>query len=80
MQALGLSFTVSTIALAAGLGAHGGLRTESLELSLLAIAPALAGMWVGQALRHRISPAVFRRIFLAFLFLLGAEMATRPLF
>lgn len=79
VQALGLSFTVSTVALAVGLGAHGAFVPETMGLSLLALAPALTGMWAGQRLRNRISPAVFRRVFLSFLLVLGAEMALRPL-
>jgi uncharacterized membrane protein YfcA len=79
VQALGLSFTVSTIALAIGLGAHGAFELQGLGLSLLALAPALAGMWVGQMLRGKIGPATFRRLFLVCLLLLGAEMSLRPL-
>ena len=79
VQALGLSFTVSTIALAVGLGAQGAFASETLGLSLLALAPALAGMWTGQKLRNRISPATFRRVFLVCLLLLGMEMVLRPL-
>ncbi|HLS69878.1 MAG TPA: sulfite exporter TauE/SafE family protein [Kiloniellales bacterium] len=77
VQALGLSFTVSTIALALGLGAQGVLEFESLGLSLFAIIPALAGMWAGQLVRTRISPPLFRRGFLICLLLLGAEMVSR---
>lgn len=80
VQALGLSFTVSTIALTTGLMWHGALQTNSLELSTLAIVPALAGMWVGQTLRSRISPPTFRRWFLVAMLLLGAEMASRAMF
>ncbi|WP_299364695.1 sulfite exporter TauE/SafE family protein [uncultured Paracoccus sp.] len=79
VQALGLSFTVSTVALAAGLGAHGAFAPETMGLSVLALAPALAGMWAGQRLRGRLNPGTFRRVFLAFLLLLGAQMALRPL-
>lgn len=79
VQALGLSFTVSTVALAAGLGAHGAFQWHGLWLSVLAVIPALAGMWAGQHLRHRISPTTFRRAFLSLLMLLGLEMALRPL-
>lgn len=78
VQALGLSFTVSTVALAAGLGAHGAFRPDGLALSALAVIPALAGMWAGQAIRGRISPSAFRRGFLCCLLLLGAEMSLRP--
>nr|WP_245472324.1 sulfite exporter TauE/SafE family protein [Rhizobium jaguaris] len=80
VQALGLSFTISTIALAAGIGAQGALQLDQMTLSVLAVIPALAGMWAGRFIRDRISPLTFRRGFLALLFLLGAEMAVRPLF
>lgn len=80
VQALGLSFTVSTIALAAGLGYHGAFQPGSLILSVLAVVPALGGMWAGQIIRNRISPAAFRRGFLLCLLLLGAEMTLHALF
>ncbi|WP_345250060.1 sulfite exporter TauE/SafE family protein [Pigmentiphaga soli] len=80
VQALGLSFTVSTVALAAGLMAHGAFRLEQSGLSALAVAPALAGMRLGQRIRARISPRRFRLCFLSFLLLLGLELALRPLF
>lgn len=77
-QALGLSFTVSNIALAGGLLAHGAFKADQLGLSSLALVPALAGMWLGQKARARISPRRFRQFFLSFLLLLGAELASRP--
>jgi len=77
VQALGLSFTVSTVALAAGLAAQGSLRLDQLGWSALAIAPALAGMWLGQRIRSRISPVMFRRCFLLFLAVLGGELVLR---
>lgn len=78
VQALGLSFTVSTVALAIGLATHGAFRLEQLGMSGLAIVPALAGMWLGQMARVRISPKIFRQCFLLFLVLLGLELASRP--
>lgn len=80
VQALGLSFTVSTVALAIGLAARGAFQAENLALSAFAVVPALAGMWFGQVLRSRIRPALFRRIFLLGLLLLGLEMTMRPFF
>ncbi|WP_454917700.1 sulfite exporter TauE/SafE family protein [Xanthobacter sediminis] len=77
VQALGLSFTLSTFALAVGLAGHGALQLDRLALSGLAVVPALAGMWAGQKVRDRISPAAFRRGFLACLLLLGLEMVAR---
>lgn len=78
VQALGLSFTVSTVALAGGLFAHGVFRPDQLGLSLLAVIPALVGMWLGSIMRRKISPAVFRRCFLLLLLVLGLELALRP--
>lgn len=77
VQALGLSFTVSTLALAAGLALHGALSVGHLLPSLVAVLPALAGMWLGQRLRQRISPTAFRTGFLVCLLLLGVELAWR---
>ncbi len=79
VQALGLSFTVSTIALAVGLGWNGGLSSDIWLTSLLAVIPALIGMQVGQMIRTRISALLFRRMFLLALLVLGLEMISRTL-
>lgn len=78
VQALGLSFTVSTVALAAGLAWRGAYQIDHLAASALAIVPALVGMWAGQVVRRKVSPATFRRWFLLCLLLLGTEMLLRP--
>ncbi|HZP99089.1 MAG TPA: sulfite exporter TauE/SafE family protein [Reyranella sp.] len=75
IQALGLSFTVSTLALALGLWRVDGWHAGSVWMSLLALVPALAGMQVGQWLRGRISAATFRTVFFAGLLLLGLYLA-----
>ena len=75
VQALGLSFTVSTLALAGGL-AHDGAWSAPLAVgSVLAVVPALGGMVVGQLARSRLSPDRFRRWFFLGLFALGLYMA-----
>jgi uncharacterized protein len=79
IQALGLSFTVSTIALAIGLAGGGAFQLENAGASVLAVAPALLGMWVGQIIRQRVSPVTFRRWFLICLLLLGLQLTLRPL-
>ncbi|MGF7156035.1 hypothetical protein GGR40_003830 [Novosphingobium gossypii] len=79
VQALGLSFTVSTIALAIGLFWHDALPVGNLLSSTLAVVPALLGMAAGQLIRTRISPQLFRRLFLIFLLFLGLEMALHGL-
>ena len=77
VQALGLSFTVSTVALAAILAHDGALQLAIAGASALALLPALAGMALGQWLRARARPDVFRLCFFAGLLLLGAHLAVR---
>lgn len=77
VQALGLSFTLSTIALAAGLAWHHSLPVEALGLSLLAFVPALLGMTAGAAIRAVVSPATFRFFFFVGLLGLGGEILWR---
>jgi uncharacterized membrane protein YfcA len=80
VQALGLSFTISTVALAAIL-AHGGVLQASLAgASALALIPALIGMACGQWLRARASERTFRTLFFAGLLILGAHLALRGWF
>lgn len=74
VQALGLSFTVSTLALAAGLLWRGTLGGGELSASLLALMPALLGMLLGQWLRQRISAVLFKRVFFIGLGLLGGHL------
>lgn len=77
VQALGIAFTCSTFALAAGLWWHGALRAETVSTSVWAVFPALLGMYLGQRLRKRISPLLFKRCFLICLAGLGLEMVMR---
>ena len=74
VQALGLSFTVSTLALAAGLSWNGALGSAELGASTLALIPALLGMLLGQWLRQRISAVLFKRVFFIGMGLLGLPL------
>jgi uncharacterized membrane protein YfcA len=66
VQALGLSFTVATLALAVRLQASDALVLLSAP-SALALAAAFVGLWLGTAVRSRISgPAFQRALFLVF--------------
>lgn len=78
VQALGLSFTVSTVALSVALYLHDAYVTEQFSLSLTSALPALCGVWLGQKLRLHISTSLFRRCFLLFLMVLGVELVCRP--
>jgi len=78
VQALGLSFTVSTVALAMLLMHDGSFQLSVAGTSLMALLPASAGMFVGQWVRGRVRAATFRLCFFSGLLLLGAHLATRP--
>ncbi|MGF6961866.1 TSUP family transporter [Paraburkholderia youngii] len=58
--------------------ARGAFMIDQLGLSLLAVVPALAGMWLGSIVRQKISPKTFRRCFLLFLIVVGLELALHP--
>lgn len=74
IQAMGLAFTASTIALAGDLVWSGSLGGREAGASLLALLPALAGMMAGQWLRHRVAALTFRRIFFVGLAALGLHL------
>ncbi|HSO05803.1 MAG TPA: sulfite exporter TauE/SafE family protein [Pelomicrobium sp.] len=74
VQALGLSFTVSTLALMAVLTREGIFQTQAAAWSLFALLPAVGGVQLGQRLRARISAVVFRRCFFAGLAALGGHL------
>ncbi|MBN3847252.1 MULTISPECIES: sulfite exporter TauE/SafE family protein [Burkholderiaceae] len=77
VQALGLSFTVSTLALAIGLAGAHAFALDDLGNSLAAVLPALVGMWLGQRVRGRIGAASFRRWFFVCLLGLGVQLTAR---
>lgn len=79
VQALGLSFTVSTFALAAGLASRGAFHLGAVFASTLCTLPALVGMALGQSIRARVNPATFRLMFLIGLLVLGADLMVRSL-
>jgi uncharacterized protein len=79
IQALGLSFTVSTIALAVALAAGGAFALGDIGVSTAALAPALLGMAAGGAVRGRFSEKTFRLVFFGGLLVLGAHLASRAL-
>jgi len=77
VQALGLSFTVTTVALAAALQHAGEIRADLLWPSLVGLIAVLAGMRLGQLLRGHIRPQVFRLCFFIGLLMLGVHLALR---
>jgi len=77
VQAMGLSFTVSTLGLGLGLWLHGALASGASWASGLALLPALLGMALGGALRARLGAAAFRTAFFLLLAALGAHGVLR---
>ncbi|SEL45867.1 hypothetical protein SAMN05428989_1694 [Pseudoxanthomonas sp. GM95] len=75
VQAMGLSFTVSTLALSVNLAAAGAFHLADVATSCALVVPTLIGMSLGTALRRRLSPQTFRRCFLISLAVLGVYLA-----
>ncbi|WP_308494586.1 sulfite exporter TauE/SafE family protein [Duganella rivi] len=77
IQAMGMAFTVSTLALAVMLAVRGEWHAAAAGSSLLALIPAGIGMALGQWLRERMSPDLFRRCFFIALLALGVHQLIR---
>ena len=71
IQAMGMLFLGSTIALGLSLQSHQLLTFELVTLSVIALPPALIGLVIGQLIRKRLSEQLFRRVFFISLELLG---------
>ncbi|WP_193366927.1 sulfite exporter TauE/SafE family protein [Pelagibius marinus] len=79
IQAMGMLFLTSTIALGLALSGNNLLSGELGLLSAAALAPALAGLALGQGLRRRLPEPLFRKVFFAALLALGAYIMARAL-
>jgi uncharacterized protein len=71
VQALGVYFTVATLALAFNLTAAGLLSAATALPGLIALVASFVGMFIGQAVRTRMEPDTFRRWFLIAMIFLG---------
>jgi uncharacterized membrane protein YfcA len=79
IQAMGMLFTVSTLALAVALQRNSLLTVELGSLSAMALLPAISGMVAGQRIRQNLSEQLFRRVFFVALLLLGAYIIASAL-
>lgn len=77
IQAMGVLFTLSTVALGVSLGGHRLLDAELALVSTAAIVPAFLGMAIGQRVRVRLSEARFRTVFFASVAVIGAYIVVR---
>lgn len=75
VQSLGMAFTVSTACLAIFLQQN---PVDHLPIdyawSVMALVPALLGMWLGTRIRYRIAEQKFRKVFFLGLMMLGGYM------
>ena len=75
VQALGVFFTVATLAQAFNLTSAGLLNASTALPDVIAMVAAFSGMFVGQSVRTRMQPDTFRRWFLIAMMLLGFYLA-----
>ena len=74
VQMMGITFAVSTAALAAVLVLHGAYRIDASVVSAVAVVPAIVGMAIGARLRPRLAPATFRKWLLVGLGAIGLKL------
>ena len=79
IQAMGMLFTVSTVALAVSLGGQNLLSAELGTISIISVVPAIIGMVLGQKLRQRLSEDKFRKVFFSSILILGLYIIARSL-
>jgi uncharacterized protein len=77
VQAMGMLFTASTVALALSLGGKNLLTAELGVVSAAAVIPACIGMVIGRRARRNIPEAAFRRVFYLALIVLGGVIIFR---
>ena len=75
VQALGVFFTVATLALSVNVSASGLLTATTAIPGAVALACSFAGMFVGQNVRAKMQTEAFRRWFLIGMILLGIYLA-----
>jgi uncharacterized membrane protein YfcA len=80
VQALGVFFTVATVALAFNLTSAGLLNASTTVPGAVAMVGSFTGMMIGQAVRSRLQPDAFRRWFLVAMILLGIYLAGSALY
>jgi len=79
IQAMGMLFTASTVALGLALQGNRLLTVDLGALSVAAVVPAIVGMVLGQRVRHRLSERLFRRVFFTALLILGTYIIATAL-
>lgn len=80
IQALGISFTVATIALTISLGVTNTKDwSANLPEIVMAIIAAFIGMWIGARLRDKLNPIQFQRVLYTVFVVLGLLMTYKSI-
>jgi len=79
IQAMGMLFSLSTVALGLALQGNNLLSVNHGILSAIALLPAMAGMMIGQKIRKRLSEQTFRRVFFVSILVLGIYIVANAL-
>ena len=77
IQAINVSFTLSSFVMAIGLWKLGLMTLQSVEVSLLGLIVVLIGVRLGSHVRRWLSPAAFRSAVLIILTILGVGLIVR---
>ncbi len=80
IQSMGLLFFISYVVLTLSFWARDLVDFENATLSAFAVLPTMAGIWLGQKLRHRTTEASFKRLFYRVLLVIGLYLILRSLF
>lgn len=80
VQAMGITFTVTSAVFIATLALQGRFSVEIGALSLVGLIPAFVGMAFGARLRKRLNENLFKQVFFASLLLLGLYLIARTSF
>ncbi len=79
VQAMGMLFTASTVALAFALQYRDFTSAQLNLASLAAVLPAVAGMWIGRQIRKKLPEQQFRSIFYSAMHLMGGFIVVKSL-
>ncbi|MGL1863295.1 MAG: sulfite exporter TauE/SafE family protein [Pseudodesulfovibrio sp.] len=77
VQAINTSFTFASLIMLVGLGKLGLFTTEIAIISTAGLIPVGLGIWLGGRVRRKLPEAVFRKIVLALISLLGAGLVVK---
>lgn len=79
VQGIGILFLALTVALGLSLAERNAYDTHMVALSVAGLVPSIAGVYVGQLLRHRMSEPVFKKTLYLAILALGMVILVRTI-